>query len=145
MKSRDPLELLGDLPDWPGTTPPKNRSESKPRVVLDRYNGAVPKIFRIGGVDKELFTVGQLAKALGRKAVTIRMWEHQGWIPKATYRTPAPAGSQIPGKPSKGRRLYSVEQLEYLLNAIASFNLNDPVTADWNAFKQHVKQHWPTK
>ncbi len=143
--SRDPLELLGDLPDWPGSTPPKNRGTSKPKSALDRFNGAKPKIYRIAGVDKELFTVGQLAKALGRKAITIRMWESQGWIPKATYRTPPPAGEQIPGKPSKGRRLYSIEQLELLLQAAEHFKIDDPTNNDWVGFRQHIKNNWPTK
>lgn len=144
MMSRDPLELFGNLPDWPGNTPPKNRGNSKKKAV-DRYNGAKPTTFRIGGVDTELFTVGELAKALGRKAITIRMWEQQGWIPKATYRTPTPAGSQIPGKPSKGRRLYSVAQLQFLVEAAEKFKIDDPHHSDWDGFRSHIKQQWPTK
>lgn len=143
--NRDPLDLLGDLPDWPGNTPPKNRPDSPHRPVVDGYNGAKSKIYRIAGVDRELFTVGQLAKALGRKAVTIRMWENQGWIPKATYRTPPPAGQQIPGKPTKGRRLYSVEQLKLLLEAATQFKIDDPARSDWDGFRQHIKNNWTTK
>lgn len=143
--SRDPLELMGDLPDWPGNTPPKNRPDSPKKAVVDIYNGARSKIYRISGVDRELFTVGQLAKALGRKAVTIRMWEHYGWLPKATYRTPPPAGEQIPGKPTKGRRLYSVDQLQLLLTAVNLFKIDDPVHNDWDGFRTHIKKHWPTK
>lgn len=142
--NRDPLDLLGDLPDWPGNTPPRNRGGKKP-IALDKYNGAKPTVFRIGGVDKELFTVGQLAKALGRKAITIRMWEQQGWLPKATYRTPPPAGPQIPGKASKGRRLYSVEQLVFLTEAAEKYKIDDPNQSDWDGFRNHIKQAWPTK
>lgn len=143
--SRDPLDLMGDLPDWPGNTPPKNRPNSPKKSPVERYNGAKPKIYLISGVDKELFTVGQLAKALGRKAITIRMWENQGWIPKATYRTPAPSGQQIPGKSSKGRRLYTIEQLELLLEAAKRFRIDEPKHGDWDGFKQHIKNNWPTK
>lgn len=145
MTNRDPLDMLGDLPDWPGNTPPKNRPGSKAREVVDKYNGAKPRIMRTNGVDTPFFSVGELAKALGRKAITIRMWENQGWIPKATYRTPAPAGPQLPGKPSKGRRLYSVAQLEFLLDAAATYRIDDPVSNDWNGFRAHIKQNWPTK
>jgi hypothetical protein len=140
------MELLGDLPDWPGNTPPKNRNvNNKQKPAIDLFNGAKPKTYRIAGLDIELFTVGQLAKALGRKAITIRMWESQGWIPKATYRTPAPSGEQIPGKPSKGRRLYSVAQLELLIAAAESFKIDDPAHSDWDGFRQHIKNNWPTK
>lgn len=141
--SRDPLELLGDLPDWPGNTPPKNRTGSVKKVNTDRLNGAKSKTYRIAGVDRELFTVGQFAKALGRKAITIRMWEHNGWIPKATYRTPPPSSQQIPGKPPKGRRLYSLEQLELLLTAAEVYKIDDPANSDWDGFRQHIKKHWP--
>ena len=141
--SRDPLELLGDLPDWPGNTPPKNRPNAPKKVPTEKFNGAKSKTYRISGVDREMFTVGQLAKALGRKAITIRMWENQGWIPKATYRTPPPSGQQIPGKPSKGRRLYSIEQLELLLNAASTFMIDEQSKADWDGFKQHIRTNWP--
>lgn len=143
--NRDPLELLGDLPDWPGNTPPKNRSTTQKPISSEKYNGAKSKTYRISGIDRELLTVGELAKALGRKAITIRMWENQGWIPKATYRTSPPSGQQIPGKPSKGRRLYSIEQLETLLKAASLYSIDQPSKANWDGFKQYVKNNWPTK
>lgn len=143
--SRDPLDLLGDLPDWPGNTPPKNRPGSKKRVsdIEDRFNGARAKVFTVKGEERMFFTVGELGKVLNRKAVTIRMWESRGWIPKANYRTPTPRGNQIPGKPSKGSRLYSLEQVEFLMDALQRFNLDDPVQANWEGFKKHTQNNWP--
>jgi len=143
--SRDPLDLLGDLPDWPGNTPPKNRPGSKKRVsdIDDRFNGARSKTFVVKGEERTFFTVGELAKALNRKPVTIRSWESRGWIPKANYRTPTPRGQQIPGKPVKGSRLYSLEQVEFLMDALQRFNLDDPVQANWEGFKKHTKTNWP--
>ena len=142
--NRDPLDLLGDLPDWPGNTPPKNRPGKKPLSELDdRFNGAKSKVFRMNGVERRFFTVGELAKALCRKPVTIRMWESKGWIPRANYRTPAPRGQQIPGKTVKGRRLYSLEQVEFLIDAVKRFNLDDPVQANWEGFKKHTSTNWP--
>jgi hypothetical protein len=143
--SRDPLELLGDLPDWPGTRPPKNRENSGTNYLtaVDRFNGAKPVVYRIGGVDRQLFTVGELAKALNRKAITIRSWEHKGWLPKATYRTPAPSGHQLPNTSPKGRRLYSMEQVEFLLNAAEQYKIDDPHHPDWEGFRNHIKNHWP--
>lgn len=142
--AKDPLDLFNSLPDFPGKTPPKNRKESKPKTEIeDRFNGAKGKTFRINGEDKTFFTVGELAKCLNRKPVTIRMWEQQGWIPKATYRTPAPRGTQIPGKTVKGRRLYSLEQVEFLIDALEHFKINDPNKANWVAFRKHIKDNWP--
>jgi hypothetical protein len=142
---KDPLlEMLGDLPDFPGTRPPKNRSTKQKalRDIDDRFNGAKPKTFRVNGEEKQFFTIGDLAKALRRKPVTIRVWERQGLIPKSTYRTPKPKGSQIPGKPSNGRRLYSREQVEFLMEAVARFGL-DTESADWNGFRQHTSKQYP--
>lgn len=144
---RDPLEFFNslDAPDYPGKTPPKNRSakSSKALDIEDRFNGAKGKTFRVNGEDRQFFSVGELAKCLNRKPVTIRMWEQKGWIPKATYRTPTPKGQQIPGKTLKGRRLYSLEQVEFLMDAIEHFKIDDPNKANWASFKKHIKDKWP--
>lgn len=141
----DPLDFFKDLPDFPGKTPPKNRSTKKTsgRELEDRYNGARGKTFKVNGEDRTFFSVGDLAKCLNRQPVTIRMWEQRGWIPKATYRTPTPKGQQIPGKTLKGRRLYSLEQVEFLMDALERFKINDPNQANWDAFRQHIKDKWP--
>lgn len=142
---KDPLlEMLGDLPDFPGTRPPKNRKTKKQVVneITDRFNGAKPKTFRVNGEDKMFFTIGDLAKALGRRPVTIRMWESRGWIPKAVYRTPKPRGVQIPDKTVQGRRLYSLEQVEFLMDAVERFMLNTD-NPKWNEFKQYTSKQFP--
>jgi hypothetical protein len=142
---KDPLDLLGDLPDWPGNTPPKNRKTTKysSKIALDRYNGAKPVIYKINGVDRPMFSVGKLAQALGRKAVTIRVWEHKGWIPRATYRTPPPRGQQLPGAQIKGRRLYSQEQVDFLIEALEKYNIQDTRSPDWVEFRSHIQHNWP--
>lgn len=139
---KDLLDLLGDLPDYPGNTLPKNRDKKAPQSKGD-LNGARGKTYRINGTDIELFTIGELARAIGRKPVTVRMWEREGWIPKPKYRTPAPRGEQIPSRPTKGRRLYSREQLEFLAKAVSSFSLAEKNSSDWDRFRQHVKDNWP--
>lgn len=137
------LSMFSDLPDWPGGTAPRNRASSKPSTKPVGVNGARGKVYRIGGVETEFFTVGELAKALGRKSVTIRSWESRGWLPKVKYRTPPPAAEQIPGKPSKGRRLYSRDQVEFLVAAVVKFKLDHNKDANWPGFLQHVKTLWP--
>ena len=51
------------------------------------------------------YPIGVLAKALGRKPVTIRKWESDGWLPRAHYRSTAMQGN---GK----SRLYTREHIE---------------------------------
>ena len=62
-------------------------------------------MYTVAGQDVELFTVGQLAQALGREAGTIRKWEANGIIPKAMYSSPSidPRGK---------RRLYTRAMVE---------------------------------
>lgn len=146
---KDPLDLFADMPDFPGSRAPKNRPNQKQTYVEmdDRYNGAKGKEYIINGEKKIFFTVGGLAKVLHRKPGTIRMWEQRGWIPVPRYRTPVPRGGHFTGKSPKGRRLYSLDQVEFLLAAIEKFGLRDPHATTnqlkWQEFTEHIKANYP--
>jgi hypothetical protein len=60
------------------------------------------------GVTIQLFPIGSLAKALHRKANTIRSWIDKGWIPKARFVTGPIKGT----RGDAGRRLWSRKQIE---------------------------------
>lgn len=137
------LDMFGDLPDFPGKRVPKNREQKVKAVAEDQYNGATPKKYMINGQQVQMFTIGELAKALGKSPSTLRVWEHRGWLPKAKYRTPKPVRQQIPEKASRGRRLYSVEQVEFLMEAMERFNIREVNHGDWNGFRNHIKANWP--
>lgn len=140
----DPFnDLLKDLPDWPGNRRPKNRKLSTAPAAEDRFNGAKSKKFLINGEEVEMFTIGGVAQALGKSTATIRAWEYRGWLPRAQFRTPKPRKQQIPDKTSRGRRLYTLEQVEFLLEAAERFNINDKNVGDWNGFREHIKNNWP--
>lgn len=136
-------DLFGDLPNYPGKTPPKNR-DKKPAQYDGPLAALKPTVYIINGEAQDFYTIGQLAQALGRKPGTIRMWEDRGRIPPATYRTAEPAGEQIPGKRLRGRRLYSRRQVELIIQAVELFIGDNPKnnSARWNEFKQYIKQHW---
>ncbi len=146
--SKDAIdELLGDLPDFPGKRPPVNRpGNHKLRVVEVQGDGPRwdrrPRVFSYNGKEIELFEIGALAQALGRKPVTMRAWETDGTLPLANFRTPEPAGVQVPGKKAKGRRLYSRKQIEFMIAAVQQFKIdtNEP---NWSGFRTHVAKHWP--
>ncbi len=142
---KDPLDYFDDLPNFPGKRPPKNKLVDKQVVNhgFDRYNGAKSKVFIINGEAQQFFTVGEFAKALGRKAATIRMWEYRGIIPKANFRTPPPEGQQLPGKEPKGHRLYSLSQLDFIIDTVERYHLDDPLVAQWESARQHIKNNWP--
>lgn len=140
---KDPLDMFKDLPDYPGGRIPKNRERKVKAVAEDRYNGAKPKKYMINGQQMLMFTVGDLAKAIGKRPSTLRVWEHRGWLPKAKYRTPKPVRQQIPEKTSKGRRLYSLDQVEFLMEAMHRFNIYEINHGDWDGFRKHIKENWP--
>lgn len=60
-------------------------------------------ILSVAGQDVEFFTIGQLAAAINRKAVTLRAWEASGVIPRSGYTTKA-------RDPRGKRRLYTRAQ-----------------------------------
>ena len=139
------MGLFGDLPNFPGKRVPKNRPDS-PEVVNsvleNRYNGIKGKEYIINGEKLMMYTIGQVCAALGKSAVTLRSWESQGWIPKSSFRTPPPNNVQIPGKASKGRRLYTQQQLDTLIDGVSLFNIADRHRGDWEAFKQYIQENW---
>lgn len=98
-------ELFGEVRHYPGSKreiPDRSVTKKKARpVVAEGAWDEHPLIH--GGV--EYFTLGKLAKALGRAPDTLREWEEHGVIPKARYRTAA-------SNSLKARRLYTRAQVE---------------------------------
>lgn len=148
---RDVLDLFGELPDYPGKKKPKNRPLAKEQAysIEDPFRGVPKKIATIGGEKKELYTVGSVARVLGRSAITIRKWERKGWIPAPTYRTSKASGAELLNADRKGYRLYSREQVEVLLTALEQNNLmGDRNSAwqdadNWLSFIHYIQANWP--
>jgi hypothetical protein len=145
---RDPLETFFGKSSLPKPSRPGNfstherREEDSKGDMLD----ALPsRKYLVDGVPKSFYTVGALARALGRSPVTIRSWESKGWIPSAAFRAPAPRSQQIPGKASMGHRLYSREQIEFLVHAFYLFRLDKVKGHDWPGFRQHIQDNYPRK
>ena len=62
----------------------------------------------VAGQRVEFFQIGQVARALGRRSVTLRTWEAKGIIPQSGYIKPSP-------DPRGVRRLYSRAQAEAII------------------------------
>ncbi|MFE2100865.1 MerR family transcriptional regulator [Streptomyces sp. NPDC059468] len=98
---------------YPGSTRPLVRhpnrlnTEAAPSAADPTEWDAKPRRYVVAGKETEFFTVGQLARALGRQPVTIRKWEREGVIPKSTFQSPGRDGD-VRGR----RRLYTRAQVE---------------------------------
>lgn len=115
----DPYKRFMELADkdYPGRLPPVNRKkeEEKSDEVAEVEWDSKPVVYNHGGKAREFFTIRHLAMALNRSPVTIRSWEKRGVLPKSPFRSPAPSGSPIQGNKPKGKRLWTREQIEGLL------------------------------
>lgn len=78
-----------------------------------------PRKATLFGKEINFYTVGELARALNRKPVTIRKWEADGVIPKATFIAPS---SDKRGK----RRLYTEDQIAGLVRIAKEEGLLEP-------------------
>ncbi len=149
----DPLEFFNSLEakrknksTYPGTTPPRNvvapgndSLDTSPAAWLNRLPSHT---FLVNGQPQTFYTVGAIALALGKTAVTIRSWEAKGWLPKAKFRTPPPRKEQIPGKAIKGKRLYSKDQIMFIVEAYERF-IVIPKNPNWDGFRTHIANHYP--
>lgn len=78
-----------------------------------------PRTATLKGVETNFYTIGELARVLNRKSVTIRKWEADGIIPKATFI--APSGD------SRGkRRLYTEAQILGLVEIAREEGILEP-------------------
>lgn len=118
MTEHDPLmDRFADL--VPGRRPPVNRTAP---VTAPEPSGwdEKPVRYMFQGQGREFFTISHLAAALGKSAVTIRSWENKGVMPVTPYRSPRPRGNTLPGKQVKGKRLWTREQINGILEIARS-------------------------
>lgn len=121
---------------YPGSTRVRhvNRVPDAPSKDPTAWD-ANPKEFKVGGVLGEYFGVGALALALERRPGTIRKWEREGVIPKATFRAPS-------ADPRGARRLYSRAQVEGIIRIAHDEGLMNPnlqITLAKSGFTARVK------
>lgn len=156
----DPLlEGFGDLEDpnqpeddfYPGSKRRKSDEQKKLRERVEKAQkpkntdwDAHPlrRTVRIHNkpVSMDFFTIGALAKALGKKPVTIRSWISKGWLPKARYRGPAAMGT----RGNAGKRLWSRTQIEAIVRIATEENLLGEWTPDigGSKFPQRVREYF---
>ena len=94
---------------------------------------AVPIVKTIRGQSVEVFTVGQLGQSVGRAAVTIRLWERKGFLPKARMRLADRNGKG-------GRRYYTRAQVEGIARIAKEEGLLEPQAPLTPEFTRRVFQ-----
>lgn len=126
--------------DYPGRRKPVNRSEkAAPETPIwdDK-----PLKYLIGGEEREFFVIGHLSKATGYSVQSIRLWETRGVLPKSPYRSPQTRKPVAGGHSSKGKRLWTREQIEAILRLAKKHKVilnKKPPTA---AFARDVAQEF---
>lgn len=129
------LEAFAGLDKAPGSKqtrrPETSVSVARRQQITGESNGwdssPVIKIFK--GVETELFTVGALAHALGKKIVTIRLWERKGYIPVAPFRL---RSKELNGQKVNGNRVYTRELIEIAIQEFASRGLLGSARVEWS-------------
>lgn len=127
--------------DYPGGTPPRNRPGGATYEEMERsLDGLRSYEYTVGGEVRKFYTIQAIATIFDRKTVTIRSWEDKGWLPRPKYRSPKPVRSTLAAE-AKGRRLYSEDQVRYLMSLIERFNMRDQRRADWNSFREAMAEY----
>lgn len=111
------------------------KAEVKAEALENEGWDAHPVKGRIGNLEMEFFKIGALAKALGKKPVTIRKWITKGWLPRSIYR--APGFKNTKGAP----RLYTRAQIEGLVRIAAEERLLGEWTPDVAGSKFPERAH----
>jgi hypothetical protein len=86
-------EFFSDLDSfYPGSKRKRREPDAKPtrakRPDPSEWD-AVSYTKTVNGKAVEFFTIGALAKALGKSEASIRLWQSKGYLPNTPYRLPA--------------------------------------------------------
>ena len=113
----DPLDRFADLEQpYPGRRKPVNRDVAPAQEDTQLWDAHPVKTkYTVGGVEPEFFYIGALAKALGYSVQSIRAWEAAGLMPNTPYRSPRTKAPVAGGRSTKGKRLWTREQIEGIL------------------------------
>ena len=109
----DIAERFADL-DYPGRRKPVNRSVEPVSVDTPIWDSK-PVYYTVDGESREFFRISDLAQALNYSVQSIRAWEQAGLLPRTPFRSPRTRRPVAGGKSTKGKRLWTREQIEAIL------------------------------
>lgn len=122
-------EFFADL-RYPGSKrlrrpAPEKQATSVSEKTWDRN----PIHKKINGKDVELFFPNALAEALGKRPVTIRLWERRTYIPVAPFRLPGYTDAR--GVKHPGKRVYTRQMIEIAIEEFAARDLLGSARIEW--------------
>ena len=117
----------------------KRRETTVPEVQTKELWDSRPYLKTLpNGMEVEMFTVGALAKALGRPFITIRKWNEEGYLPSCPYRLTTTQNKN--GEDHKGRRLYSRDMIETAVELFNKAGLLHVKRIEWSLHQKLVKE-----
>ncbi len=115
MQVLDEFAVLGEF--YPGSRERRHQATAPAPAVEEDLLGK-PRRMTVRGTPMEFFSIGQVARAINRSAVTLRAWEASGILPQSGYVTH--------GKDSRGdRRWYSRAQAEGIVRLAKETGIMD--------------------
>jgi hypothetical protein len=135
-----------DQPDqpYPGRRKPVNRDAPTAPPPVETAWDAKPVYYKFPGQPEKqpFFTISHLAKALGYSVQSVRAWEAQGLLPRSGIRGPRTTRPVAAGRSTKGKRLWTREQIETILRLAKEHKVlvnREPPTP---AFCRDVARHF---
>lgn len=120
---------------YPGSKKKRREPDAKPpraqRPDPSEWD-AVSYTKKVNGKAVEFFTIGALAKALGKSEASIRLWQSKGYLPNTPYRLPA---REVNGRTIAGRRLFTRSMIESAITSFAKRDLIDTPRVEWKHHK----------
>lgn len=134
-----PVDIEAEFADldtyYPGSRRKRREASDRPGVVHVSWD-ASPITKMLGGVETEFFTVGALAAALGKRPVTIRLWERKAYIPQSPYRLPShtrPGGTTFTDDTvMPGKRVFTRALIEAAVEEFDKRGLLGAVRVEWS-------------
>lgn len=120
---------------YPGSKQKRREPDASPkRATRPDPSGwdAVSYTKKVNGKAVEFFTIGALAKALGKSEGSIRLWQSKGYLPNTPYRLPA---KEVNGRTIAGRRLFTRSMIESAITSFAKRDLIDTRRVEWKNYK----------
>lgn len=125
-------QAFADL-TYPGSKR-KRREEKVKEVKQVEWDSHPRPTVMPNGKELDLFTIGALAKALGRPVITLKLWMSEGQLPTSPYRLPTTIDKN--GEERQGRRLYSRSMIESAVAIFTKFGVLHVKRIDWEKYRK---------
>lgn len=126
-------ETFGGLDTfYPGSKRKRREPEVSASKDTSWEDDAFEKVLP-NGKKIQMYTLGSLAKALGRPTKTVRYWVENSILPTSPYRLPSKPGAN--GKVYAGRRLYSKAMVEATVGLFIKAGLLGIDRIEWSSHR----------